>query len=110
MKMLRPKVLEIASSADNVEVKENFSSFNISFESTDLIVLTEESILAFTELINPDDQFRFTIQVDNAEAIVLNNQNGAEEFISQLDEELKYYESGETVRIKLESLRLKVNI
>jgi len=105
--MLRPKVLEIASSADNVEVKENFSSFNISFESTDLIVLTEESILAFTELINPDDQFRFTIQVDNAEAIVLNNQNGAEEFISQLDEELKYYESGETVRIKLEIFKAK---
>lgn len=105
--MLRAKVLEIASSVDNLEVKENFSSFNISFDSTDLIELTKECILAFTELINPDDQFRFTIQVDNGEGIVLKNKKASEEFISQINEELKYYESGETVSIKLEVFKDK---
>ena len=105
--MLRAKVLEIASIVDNVEVKENFSLFNISFDSTELIALKKESILAFIELINPDDQFRFTIQVDNGEATVLNNQEGAEEFISQLNEELKYYESGETVSIRLQVFKAK---
>ena len=105
--MIRVKVLEIASSVDNVEIKENFSSFNISFDSTELIALKKESVLAFIEFINTDDQFHFTIQVDNGEAIVLNDKKGAEEFISQLNEEVKYYESGETVNIRLQVFKAK---
>lgn len=107
MKMLKPKVLELVSSADNVEVKENFSSFTISFDSTGPIALSEESILAFTELINPDDQFYFSIHVENAEAIILNNQKATVAFTSQLAEELKYYENGENIHIKLEVLKAK---
>ena len=105
--MLKDKLLEIASDKGNVEVKENFSSFEISFTSEDHLLIDENSIVSFIKLISSDDEFNFTIHIDDGDQITLNCNEKITEFLNQINAEFQFFENGEIISVRLEILKSK---
>lgn len=104
--MFKDDILQISNKPKKIKIRENFSLFSIDFETTQLINCNTGIIQNFINRINVDDTFSLTIQIDNGELIVLNKVDKIEDFYVELKKDLKYYEDGETIRIKLEIFKL----
>lgn len=100
--MIKGKIIKLSSETIEVLVKENFSTFSISFETNNLIDFKNGGIEDVVNHVNTNDNFSLTIQIDNGEVIALNKQDGSGDFINKLDEYFKFYEDGELIKVKLE--------
>ncbi|WP_281777964.1 hypothetical protein [Croceibacter atlanticus] len=99
---IQNEILKLFGNLSNVKIDERVTTFRLDAILQDAPNIGEISIKSFNQNIPNRDNYKFSLIIDEQEPIGLSNISNIDNFITEVNEYFKFYETGEQISLRLE--------